>query len=173
MRQPATTDLQSLAAFGLPPAVLDAWAGSITGLNELQLSAINDFGVLDGENLVVTAPTSSGKTMIGELAALKNAETRQRAVFLLPMRALVNDKFEQFTRVYGPAGIRTIRATGEHSDDIPQLLRGQFDIALLTYETYAALILGNPHLLDLASTVVVDEAQMLTDRSRGSNLEFC
>lgn len=172
VRQPATTNLQTLAAFGLPPAVLEAWAGSITGLNELQLSAINDFGVLDGENLVVTAPTSSGKTMIGELAALKNAETRQRAVFLLPMRALVNDKFEQFTRLYGPAGIRTIRATGEHSDDIPQLLRGQFDIALLTYETYAALILGSPHLVDLASTVVVDEAQMLTDRSRGSNLEF-
>jgi helicase len=172
VRQPATTDLHSLAAFGLPPRVVDAWAGSITDLNELQLSAINDFGVLDGESLVVTAPTSSGKTMIGELAALKSAETRKRAVFLLPMRALVNDKFEQFTRVYGPAGIRTIRATGEHSDDIPELLRGQFDIALLTYETYSALILGNPHLLDIASTVVVDEAQMLTDRSRGSNLEF-
>lgn len=172
VRQLATTHLQSLAAFGLPAAVLGAWAGAITGLNELQLSAINDFGVLDGENLVVTAPTSSGKTMIGELAALKNAETRQRAVFLLPMRALVNDKFEQFTGQYGPAGIRTIRATGEHSDDIPELLRGQFDIALLTYETYAALILSNPHLLDLASTVVVDEAQMLTDPSRGSNLEF-
>ena len=172
VRQPATSDLSSLDAFGLPPVVLTAWAGSIPELNTLQLSAINDYGVLDGENLVVTAPTSSGKTMIGELAALKNAQTRQRAVFLLPMRALVNDKFEQLMRLYGPCGIRTIRATGEHSDDVPQLLRGQFDIALLTYEKYAALVLGNPHLLDLAGTVIVDEAQMLTDRTRGSNLEF-
>lgn len=172
VRQPATSDLASLDVFGFPPAVPNAWAGSIPGLNELQLSAINDYGVLDGENLVVTAPTTSGKTMIGELAALKNAQTRQRAVFLLPMRALVNDKFDQFTRLYGPAGIVTIRATGEHSDDVPALLRGQFDVALLTYEKYAALVLGNPHVLDLAATIVVDEAQMLTDRSRGSNLEF-
>jgi len=172
VRQPATSELTSLEPFGLPPAVLDAWAGSISGLNELQLSAINDYGVLDGENLVVTAPTSSGKTMIGELAALKNAQTRQRAIFLLPMRALVNDKFDQFTRLYGPAGIRTIRATGEHTDNVPELLRGQFDIALLTYETYSALLLGNPHVLDLAAVVIIDEAQMLTDRSRGSVLEL-
>lgn len=172
VRQPATSDLQSLEAYGLPSSVLAAWAGSIAGLNDLQLSAINEYGVLDGENLVVTAPTSSGKTMIGELAALKSAESRQRAIFLLPMRALVNDKYEQFSRMYGPAGIHTIRATGEHSDDVPQLLRGQFDIALLTYEKYAALVLGNPHLLDIAASVVVDEAQMMADRSRGSNLEF-
>jgi replicative superfamily II helicase len=110
--------------------------------------------------------------MIGELAALKSALSRQRAVFLLPMRALVNDKYNDFTVLYGPAGIRTIRATGEHGDDVPALLKGQFDIALLTYEKFSALALGNPHLIDIAATVVIDEAQMLADQSRGSNLEF-
>jgi hypothetical protein len=37
--------------------------------------------VLDAENVIVTVPTISGKTVIGELAALKNAESRQRASF--------------------------------------------------------------------------------------------
>jgi replicative superfamily II helicase len=171
-RPHATHDLASLAAYGFTPEVMHAWATSIAELNDLQLSAINDYGVLDGNNLVVTAPTSSGKTMIGELVALQAALQRRRSVFLLPMRALVNDKYDQFTRVYGPAGFRTIRATGEHSDDVPTLLRGQFDIALLTYETFSAMALGNPHILNLASTVVVDEAQTLTDWTRGSNLEF-
>ncbi len=172
VRRPATADLESLGAFGISPAIRASWAGSIATLNGLQLAAINEYGVLDGENLVVTAPTSSGKTMIGELAALQKTHTRQRAIFLLPMKALVNDKFDQFTRMYGPVGIHTIRATGEHSDQIPELLRGQFDVALLTYEEFTVLALGNPHLLDLAATVVVDEAQMLADSSRGSNLEF-
>jgi helicase len=172
VRSPATADLRSLSAFGLSETVIAAWASSIQALNALQLSAINDFNVLDGHNVVVSAPTSSGKTMIGELAALQSALRRRRAVFLLPMKALVNDKYEQFARLYQPAGITTIRATGDHSDEVPAFLRGQFDIALLTYEKYAMLALGSPHVLDLAATVVVDEAQILADANRGANLEF-
>lgn len=172
VRRPVTNDLSTLKPYGFANEVLDAWAGEISELNKLQVSAINDFGVLDGENVVVTAPTSSGKTMIGELASLKSSLSRRRSIFLLPMRAIVNDKFDHFTRVYGPAGLRTIRATGEHSDDVPAFLGGQFDIALLTYEKYSMLALGASHVLDLASTVVVDETQTLTDSSRGSNLEF-
>lgn len=172
VRSPATSDLDSLGAFGLSDTIIGAWASSIPGLNALQLSAINDFGVLDGQDLVVSAPTSSGKTMIGELAALQSATRRRRAIFLLPMKALVNDKYEQFTSLYGPAEITTIRATGDDSDDVPALLGGRFDIALLTYEKYSMLALGNPHVLDLAATVVVDEAQILADATRGPNLEF-
>ncbi|MEA2691115.1 MAG: ATP-dependent helicase, partial [Acidobacteriota bacterium] len=63
----ATSNIFSLSAFGFPPELLTAWAGVIPSLNELQLSAINDYGILEGNHLVVSAPTSSGKTMIGEL----------------------------------------------------------------------------------------------------------
>ncbi len=167
-----TTDINSLAAYGFPPALLAAWAGSIPSLNALQLDAINGFDLLKGEHLIVSAPTSSGKTMIGELAALKGALERKRALFLLPMRALVNDKHQQFNRIYGAFGVKTIRATGEITDDVPALLRGQYDICLLTYEKFAALVLTFPHILNQVGTVVVDEVQMLADRSRGANLEF-
>ena len=66
----ATAEIASLAAFGFPQAVIDAWAGDIPNLNQLQLEAINEYGVLRGDHLVASAPTSSGKTMIGELAAI-------------------------------------------------------------------------------------------------------
>ncbi|MGV9722811.1 DEAD/DEAH box helicase [Nocardia beijingensis] len=172
VRQPVSEDPASLLPFGIPQTVLDVWASNITHLNVLQISAVNDYGVLDNENVVVTAPTSSGKTMIGELAAIKSAATRGRTVFLLPMKALVNDKYEYFNRVYGPIGFKTIRATGDYSDHVAELMRGQFDFALLTYEKFRALALANPHLLKMLSVVVVDEAQTLTDDIRGSNLEF-
>ena len=110
--------------------------------------------------------------MIGELAALRGTLDRKRTLFLLPLRALVNDKHQYFLKTYGDFGIRTIRATGEITDDIPDLMRGRFDICLMTYEKFAAMILGSPHILEQVGTVVVDEVQMITDKNRGVNLEF-
>src|SRR6201999_2144343 len=115
--------------------------------NQLQLDAINQFNLLRGDHLVVSAPTSSGKTMVGELAGLRGVLERKRACFLLPLKALVNDKHRQFTRTYAGYGIRVIRATGEISDDIPDLLRGHYDICLLTYEKFTSLVVSAPHLL--------------------------
>lgn len=169
---PVIADIQSLSVYGFPPALISTWAGSIPTLNQLQLDAINGFGLLDGDHLAVSAPTSSGKTMIGELAALQGTLEHKRALFLLPLKALVNDKHQQFAHTYNSFGIKTIRATGEIIDDIPALMRGQYDICLLTYEKFAALVLANPHILNQVGTIVVDEVQMLADQSRGVNLEF-
>jgi replicative superfamily II helicase len=167
----ATAEVGSLSAFGFPHDVISAWASAIPALNALQLDAVNRFGVLLGEHLVVVAPTSSGKTMIGELAALKGVAERRRALFLLPLKALVADKRRHFEAVYGPLGVRTIEATGE-TDDIGPILRGHYDVALLTYEKFAGIALAHPHVLEGVGVVVVDEAQMIADRSRGANLEF-
>ncbi|MBU6299498.1 MAG: DEAD/DEAH box helicase, partial [Alphaproteobacteria bacterium] len=167
----ASADLVSLAAFGFPQALIDAWGNAIPALNQLQVDAINEFGVLNGLHLVVVAPTSSGKTMVGELAALRSTLDRRRALFLMPLKALVADKRRHFDEVYGAFGIRTMEATGE-TDDITPLLRGQYDIALLTYEKFAAIALSYPHVLTQVGTIVVDEAQMIADGSRGANLEF-
>lgn len=169
---PVTRDLASLRGHGIPQAVLDAWATGIDKLNDLQIDTINQGRLLTGANVLVTAPTSSGKTMIGELAAVRAAQLGGRSVFLLPTRALVNEQYARFSRTYGPLGLQTIRATGETADDVPALLQGQFDLAVLTYEKFAGLALGNPHLLKLLSVVVIDEVQTIVDRGRGAYLEF-
>jgi len=167
-----TGDLASLESHGFPKELLATWGKLIPSLNQLQQDAINDFGLLDGDNLIVSAPTSSGKTLIAELAALRGALVRKRSFILLPLKALVNDKYEHFRRVYGEFGIETIRATGEISDDIPALMLGQYDICLMTYEKFSALVLGNPYLLEEVGSVAIDEVQMIADKSRGLNLEF-
>lgn len=169
---PATSSPRSLADHGVAPDLVESWQRDIPELNELQLSAINEFGVLRGKHLVVSAPTSSGKTMVGELAALKGVAERKRAWFLLPLKALVNDKHEEFSRRYGELGVRTIRATGDFDDEVADLLSGRYDLCLMTYEKAAALALAYPHLLEGVGTVVVDEVQMIIDDSRGTNLEF-
>ncbi len=171
-RQPITPDIMSLQSYGFPAELLRAWAGAIPSLNQLQVDAVNDYGLLAGEHLVVSAPTSSGKTMVGELAALYGAIDRKRAFFLLPLKALVNDKQRQFSATYREFGLRVLRVTGDNSADIPALMRGQYDLCLMTYESFAALVIRNPHILAQVGTVVIDEVQMVADAHRGANLEF-
>jgi helicase len=171
VRQPATTEWQSLESYGFSKELLNAWAAAMPGLNDLQIKAINEYGVLDGKSLLVVAPTGAGKTMVGELAALRAVAEGSRAVLLLPLKALVNDKYEYMTRVYGKEA-QVVRATGDHSDQVGAILTGQYDLALLTYEKFMNLALGNPHIMSALSVVVIDEVQTLSDVTRGPSLEF-
>lgn len=171
VRPPAVEAWDSLLPYGFSEAVIDRWSAAMPGLNQLQLSAINDFGVLDGKSLVVVAPTSSGKTMIGELAAVREAEAGARAIMLLPLRALVNDKYDYMRRMYGDH-LTIVRATGEYADEIGAIYSGQFDMALFTYEKFLSVVTGSPWVLRGVSLVVLDEAQNISDPNRGPNLEF-
>lgn len=143
------------------------------GLNDLQLRAINDFRILDGESLLVIAPTSSGKTFIGELSGVKAISQGKKSVFLLPYRALVNEKFDYFASLYGAKlNFKIIRCTGDYQDQNDEFIKGKYDIALLTYEMFLNLAVGIPTVLNNIGHIVVDEAQFITDPTRGISVEL-
>jgi len=171
LHKKVTGDINSLNQVGFPESVVNIWR-NLPSLNDLQVNAINDYGILRGEHLVVSAPTSSGKTMIGELAAISGMLQRKRSIFLFPLKALVNDKHQEFLKKYDTLGLKTIRATGDSNDEVPLLLRGRYDICLMTYEKFTSILLGYPHILEQLGTIVIDEVQMIADKSRGVNLEF-
>ena len=161
------------AEHGFPSKVVDQWAADFPqGLNELQLKAINEFGALCGRSLLVVAPTSSGKTMIGELAAIQTVISGKKAAFLLPYRALVNEKFEEFSVRYAAAALRVVRCSGDATDGIGPALAGRYDLGFFTYETFLNLALGSPRLLNQLGLVVLDEGQFITDPHRGITVEL-
>lgn len=169
-----SSDLQELRGFGLPPEAIDIWARQFpNGLNELQLAAINEYRVLDGKSLLVVAPTTSGKTFIGELAAVRAAVNMRRTVFLVPYKALANEKYEQFVASYEQSlGLRVIRCTGDYQDATSAFVRGKYDLALLTYEMFLSLIVSRSGVLNRIGAVVLDEAQFITNPSRGISVEL-
>jgi replicative superfamily II helicase len=169
-----SSEISDLSAFGLPDSVLKAWKGNFSsGLNDLQVKAINDYRILDGESLIVVAPTSSGKTFVGELAAVKAIIEGRKAVFLLPYKALVNEKYDSFISIYGSQlKMRVIRCTGDYMDDTSAFILGKYDIALLTYEMFLSLAISNTAALCRIGLVVLDEAQFITDENRGIVVEL-
>lgn len=66
--------------------------------------------------------------MIGELASMQAVTAGKKAAFLLPYRALVNEKFEEFSARYTAAGLRVVRCSGDASDGIPPVLTGRYDL---------------------------------------------
>ena len=171
--QQMSGSFSEFAAHGFPPEIVGQWEADFPqGLNALQLKAVNEFGVLAGNSLLVVAPTSSGKTMVGEVAAIQAVTSGKKAAFLLPYRALVNEKFEEFTERYTPAGLRVVRCSGDATDGIGPVLAGRYDLGFFTYETFLNLALGSPRLLTQLGLVVLDEGQFITDPHRGVTVEL-
>lgn len=169
-----TGDIRELTHVGIPQGAIDAWHERFpAGLNALQLAAVNDRGVLSGNSLMIVAPTSAGKTFVGELAALKAIADGRKAVFLLPYKALVNEKFEDFSALYGERlGLRIARCSGDWQDQVGEVLRGKYDIAFFTYEKFLSLSVSSSHILNQIGLVVLDEAQFITEPGRGMVVEL-
>ncbi|MCA8277344.1 DEAD/DEAH box helicase [Burkholderia sp. AU30280] len=168
-----TGAFSDLLPHGFPQSVVDQWASRFPdGLNPLQLRAVNEFGVLASKSLMVIAPTSSGKTLIGELAAVQAVLAGRKAIFLLPYRALVNEKCEEFSARYGEVGLRVVRCTGDANDTVGAILSSRYDIAFFTYEMFLNIALTSPHVLNRLGVVVLDEGQFITDSRRGITVEL-
>ncbi len=167
-------DIRELTAAGIPQEAVDAWHERFpAGLNMLQVAAVNEKGVLDGNSLMVVAPTSAGKTFIGELAAVKAIADGRKAAFLLPYKALVNEKFEDFAALYGDRlGLRIARCSGDWQDQVGTVLRGKYDIAFFTYEKFLGMSVTSPSMLNQIGLVVLDEAQFITEPGRGMVVEL-
>lgn len=168
---PVNKDLMSLVAHGIPEQVAEMWRERVSKLNAMQVDAINRGGLLRGCDVLVSAPTASGKTLVGELAAVFAAANGGKAVFLLPSRALVDEQYEQFM-AYETLGLRVVRATGGLRDQVGDLLTGAYQIAVVTYETFIGLLAAHPNLVERVKTLVVDEIQTMMLPDRGPRLEL-
>jgi len=163
----------TLAEYGLPQILIDAW-GEKQGdeLLPLQERAIREHGLLSGGSLIISAPTSSGKTFCGELAAASALSQRKKAVFLVPLKALAEERYREFREKYESLGIRTVVSTHDHYKSDREIEKGEFDLGVIIYEKFNQMLLRNLDLLKSIDLIVIDELQMLADESRGAVLEM-
>jgi replicative superfamily II helicase len=165
--------MDELVPLGIPPEIVDIWKREESEhLLPVQELAVREGGALTGQNLLVVAPTSSGKTFIGEMAAVQKSLQRVGSIFLVPYKALAEEKYLDFCEKYEAYGLRVVISSGDRREFDEDIRLGTYGIALLTYEKMAGLLVAAPELLTACGLVVVDEVQMMMDKQRGARLEL-
>ncbi|NPD88656.1 MAG: DEAD/DEAH box helicase [Asgard group archaeon] len=135
-------------------------------------------GLLDNKDLLIVAGTTSGKTLVAELAGIPKALQKKKFIYLSPLVALTNQKYEQFKRRYQKIGLKTairvgmsrIKVDGEFSPIIDDDFT-KSDIIVATYEAFDFLLRDNrSDAIGNVGVIVIDEIQMLVAKERGFRL---
>ncbi len=158
-------DLKGRIPFEIIESLQKRGIGRLTPPQELSING----GLLSYANIVVSAPTASGKTLIAEIACVNSVlSRRKKAVYIAPMRALVTEKFNEFRDAY--PYLKCAMSIGD-MDSNDQWL-ATYDIIFLSTEKFDSLIRHGVDWLDSVGCAVFDEVHMLADVSRGPTLEI-
>ena len=128
---------------------------------------------LDGSNLMLAIPTASGKSLVAYITManrLSNELKGQRGVYIVPLKALASEKFEELREIGSEVGLRVGLAIGDRSSEMSSI--EDSDILVCTSEKLDSLVRSRPELLDDIGIVVSDEFHLLQDPSRGPTLEI-
>ncbi|MDY6818991.1 MAG: ATP-dependent DNA helicase [Halobacteriales archaeon] len=153
---------------GLPDGAIELLqADGIEELYPPQAEAV-EAGVLEGENIVASVPTASGKTLIATLAMLAAIDRGGKALYIVPLRALASEKQAEFER-FESLGIEIGVSTGNY-DSTSDWLAAK-DIIVATSEKVDSLIRNGADWINDLTCVVADEVHLVDDRDRGPTLE--
>lgn len=136
-------------------------------------------GLFSNSSLLIVSSTSSGKTLLGELAGIPKAMKGQKMIYMSPLVALTNEKYNSFRKRYKTLGLRTGIKVGMSRIDVGKEGKpivdtdiSKADIICATYEALDLLFRsGNTKDLGDVGTVIIDEIQNLADPERGPELD--
>ena len=158
--------MRNLEVWGVPSYIVDIWEKSYSPyLLPVQEEAVRDYGVLDydggkglprrcvprndrrmdsrlrgndmrNNNLLVVAPTSSGKTFIGEMAAITQAVHKKKTIYLVPLRSLAEEKYHHFRDLYANCNINTLISSRDRREYDKKIIRGDYQAVVMVYEKF-------------------------------------
>ncbi|MGQ4807429.1 ATP-dependent RNA helicase DbpA [Candidatus Entotheonellaceae bacterium PAL068K] len=143
-------------------------------LTEVQRAVIPK--VLDGHDVLVCAPTASGKTEAASAPLVERHIERKEPwsiLYVSPTRALVNDLYERLEPPLEALSLRVVRRTGDHRSDLSQ----HPHLILITPESFDSLLCRGRqsqagHVLARVVAVVLDEIHLVAGNARGEQLRW-
>ncbi|PKI35753.1 hypothetical protein CRG98_043911 [Punica granatum] len=127
-------DLQPLPVTALRNPAYEALYKDFKHFNPVQTQVFTVLYNTD-DNVLVAAPTGSGKTICAEFAILRNHQkapnSLMRVVYIAPLEALAKERFRDWSKKFGPEGLgmRMVELTGESTTDLKLLDKAQIIIS--------------------------------------------
>ena len=150
----------------------------ISTLLPIQVMSIEKGLLSEYNDQLIMAPTSGGKTLIGELAGISKIlrNKRPKMLYLVPIVALANIRTDEFSKKYKPLQLKIVKKVGESLfDKKEEKDKGKLkkaDIIIATYEAIDYLLRsGNKEEIGEIGTIIIDEIQTLIDLDRGYLLD--
>ena len=125
-------------------------------LDDFQVEAIRAIDA--DQSVIVSAPTGSGKTLVAEYAIQSAIETERRIAYTTPLKALSNQKYNDFVRAYGAERVGIL--TGDVK------VNPQAQVLVMTTEILRNALFGSG--LDGLGYIVLDECHYMGDEGRGT-----
>ena len=126
-------------------------------LDRFQLEAID--AVDHHINVLVSAPTGSGKTLIANYAIGRILDREQRAFYTTPLKALSNQKYKELCELFGSENVGLL--TGDTT------INRNAEIIVMTTEVLRNMLLTESDQLRTLGLVILDEVHYLQDPFRG------
>jgi helicase len=153
---------------GVDPRIVEVLKGQ--GIEELYPPQADAIGpALLGENLVLAIPTASGKSLVAYLAILASVLRGGKALYIVPLRALAAEKYEDL-KEFESLGIKVGISVGDYDSVDPTLEK--FDVIVATSERADSLLRHRSNWLQQLTVVVADEVHLINDADRGPTLEI-
>ena len=128
-------------------------------LDSFQIDAIES--LYENLNVLVTAPTGAGKTIIAERGIEEYLDRGNRVIYTTPIKALSNQKYHDFMS----SGFDTGLLTGDRNEN------PDAGLIIATTEILRNMIFTNDERINDIGLVVLDEVHYLADKERGSTWE--
>ncbi|SCO94181.1 DEAD/DEAH box helicase, putative, partial [Plasmodium malariae] len=127
------------------------------------------------ENLLLGAPTGSGKTVIGELCILRNMLTHEneKSVYICPMKAIVNERYKSWKSKFKVLfNKNVIELTGEKNENKESITDS--NIIICTPEKLDVISRNwkNKKFVKSINLIIFDEIHLLGQENRGGVIEI-
>ena len=122
-------------------------------------------------NLLVIAPPSSGKSLIGEIAVISRTLYQQKSIYTVPSPFMAEDKYRHFSQLYNPLGLDILLSSPSQKEDDQKIVNKDYDVAVIDYEKFNHFLLTSPDFLKELSLLIIDEIQTINDQQKGPLLK--